>query len=173
MFFADVGFNLKRACQWSTCPVRVVRSTISLRLPRFPGLPMRAQCSLPDLNWDHRPPAFFAGLRLCPSPNSVRCRTSTATMQGQCSLPDLYSRPSVDSLRSWSHPCQWTCSVGVLPQRCTATLSCSYWATTMRGQCSCLPDRNRCLKQIHWKRSEDMPERMSENMPRRMSEDTP
>ena len=54
------------------------------------------QCSLPDLNHDHPRPVFPAGPQPRPSPPSVPCRTSTATIHAQCSLPDLnreYPRP--------------------------------------------------------------------------------
>ena len=62
-----------------------------------------AQCSLPDLNHDQpRPvfdlnhdqpcPVFAAGPQPRPSTPSVRCRTSTTTINAQCSLPDLNRR---------------------------------------------------------------------------------
>ena len=50
---------------------------------------IHAQCSLPDLNHDHPRPVFAAGPQPRPSTPSVRCRTSTTTIHAQCSLPDL------------------------------------------------------------------------------------
>ena len=66
-------------------------------LPRPPCRPRRPRptairdphCSLPDLNHDHPRPVFPAGPQPRPSPPSVPCRTSTATIPAQCSLPDL------------------------------------------------------------------------------------
>ena len=59
-------------------------------------------CSVPDLNHDHpRPvfpagpqprhprPVFPAGPQPRPSAPSLPCRTSTASIHAQCSLPDL------------------------------------------------------------------------------------
>ena len=77
--------------------------------PSPPSVPCRtstktihAQCSLPDLNHNHPRPVFPAGPQPRPSPPvfpagpqprastpSVPCRTSTASIPAQCSLPDL------------------------------------------------------------------------------------
>ena len=49
----------------------------------------RRQCALPDLNHDHPRPVFPAGPQPRPSTPSLPCRTSTTTIPVQCSLPDL------------------------------------------------------------------------------------
>ena len=59
--------------------------------PVFAPGPRHAQCSLPDLNHDHPRPVFAAGPQPRPATPSVRCRTSTTTINDQCSLPDLNS----------------------------------------------------------------------------------
>ena len=103
-------------CFFPTCQVRVVRFYVSclLLLSSSPPLlspllsssscstAIHAQCALPDLNHDHprsvcpagpQPrhprPVFPAGPQPRVSPPSVPCRTSTATIPAQCSLPDL------------------------------------------------------------------------------------
>ena len=76
-------------------------SSLSSRRPR-PTATRDPRRSLPDLNHDHPRPVFPAGPQLRaaipvfpagpqprPSTPSVPCRTSTATIHAQCSLPDL------------------------------------------------------------------------------------
>ena len=67
--------------------------------PVFPAgpqpRPSNAQCSLPDLNHDHPRPVFPAGPQPRSSTPSVPCRTSTTTIQPQCSLPDLNLGPAM------------------------------------------------------------------------------
>ena len=98
-------------------------SSFSSSSPRLlsssPLLVSSPRAPLPDVNLDHPRPVCPAGPQPRPSPPSVPCRTSTASIHAQCSLPDLnhdHHRP-------------------VFPAGRTST-------TTIHAQCS-LPDLNR------------------------------
>ena len=70
-----------------TCQVRVVRFYVSWLPP--PPSAFRRLPPPPDLNHDHPRQVFPAGPQPRASTPSVPCRTSTATIHAQCSLPDL------------------------------------------------------------------------------------
>ena len=86
-----------------------------------------AQCSLPDLNWEHlravfaagaQPqsfgPVFAAGPQPRSSSPSVRCRASTAIIFAQCSLPDLNQQKECQercqkACEIWQNECRKEC----------------------------------------------------------------
>ena len=98
---ADVSIVLCRTCTAKTATICV-------------------QCSLPDLHRDHpRPvftrtatatlmrPVFPAGPQLRPAVPSVPCRTSTATICAQCSLPGLHRE--IECQKECQKICQKEC----------------------------------------------------------------
>ena len=100
--------------------MRVVRFYVScLLLSSPPPAQPRSTLSvpLPDLNHDHPRSVCPAGPQPRPSPPSVPCRTSTASIPAQCSLPDLnhdHPRPVFPAgpqprVSTPSVPCRTSC----------------------------------------------------------------
>ena len=144
-----------------TCQVRVVRFYVScfllvlvllLLLPLLVLLLLLLLSSLllssPRLLSSSPLLLLPAGPQPRPSPPSVPCRTSTASIPAQCSLPDL----------NHDHP-RPVFPAGPQPRPSPPSVPCRTSTTTIHAQCS-LPDLNRM--------SEDMPDRMSEDMPDKM-----
>ena len=99
------------------------------------------QCSLSDLNHDHPRPVCPAGPQprpstsVCPagpqprpSTHSVPCRTSTASIHAQCSLPDL----------NHDHP-RPVFPAGPQPRPSTPSVPCRTSTASIHAKCS-LPD---------------------------------
>ena len=87
-----------------------------------------SSCSLPDLNHDHPRPVCPAGPQPRPSPPSVPCRTSTASIHAQCSLPDL----------NHDHP-RPVFPAGPQPRPSTPSVPCRTSTASIHAKCS-LPD---------------------------------
>ena len=86
LYFLGGGFKY-----FPTCQVRVVRFYVRCRLLLFAVLVLFFffVVVLSALHREPLGPVFLAGPSPRPSALSVPCRTSTATICAQCSLPDL------------------------------------------------------------------------------------
>ena len=112
-------------CLFPTCQVRVVRFYVNSR-----SFSSFSSSSSPDLNHDDHSRVFAAGPQPRPATPSVRCRTSTTTINAQCSLPVLnhdQPRPAF--------------AAGPQPRPATPSVRCRTSTTTSHAQCS-LPDLN-------------------------------
>ena len=149
LFFAifKKEFYLKKKIP--TCQVRVVRFYVSCLVLLLP--PPASSCLLlpppppPPRRPPRRPPCpprphaqlrpsvtvFSAGPQPRPSTPSVPCRTSTTTIDAQCSLPDL----------NHDHP-RPVFPAGPQPRPSPPSVPCRTSTTTIHAQCS-LPDLNR------------------------------
>ena len=134
-----------RPCLFPTCQVRVVRFYVSclLLLPLLLLLVLLlllllllvllvlVLSSSSSSSCDLRSTAFPAGPQPRSSTPSVPCRTSTATIHAQCSLPDL----------NHDHP-RPVFPAGPQPRPSTPSVPCRTSTASIHAQCS-LPDLNR------------------------------
>ena len=115
-----------------TCQVRVVRFYVSCRLLLLLLLLLVLRLVFLVPNRDHVSSVFLAGPQPRSCELSVPCRTSTAIVWVQCSVPDLHRDPVSSVFRA-----------GPQPRPCEFSVPCrTSTATAVWVQCS-VPDLNR------------------------------
>ena len=115
-----------------TCQVRVVRFYVSCLPPSAPRL-LRSSAPplLPSASPAPPRPLLVLLVQLRPAIHSVPCRTSTTTIDAQCSLPDL----------NHDHP-RPVFPAGPQPRPSTPSVPCRTSTASIHAKCS-LPDLNR------------------------------
>ena len=137
---------------------------VDFRLPPSAfRLPSASSCSSSSARPQPREstPSVPAGPQPRESTPSVPCRTSTARIHAQCSLPDL----------NRDHPRQ-VFPAGPQPRPSTPSVPCRASTATIHAKCS-LPDLNRENPRPVFPAGPQPPERMPKDMPERMPDRMP